>query len=368
MSFLAGKGEMAKRIRRFDWASHPFGPLESWPQSLRSALSICLHSAFPTAIYWGPELRLLYNDAWAPIPGPRHPAALGKPAREVWADIWHIIGPQFNDLLHSGEGFFAEDQMLPMRRYGFEEETYWNYGFTAIRGEDGRIAGIFNSGHETTATVFAQWRLKFLLELNEELHSTGEPRTAIETASAMLGEHLDAVHVGYWEADDGNDDLSLVHQWTAGGPAAPSSAVGQADSRPAGAHLADLHLADFGSAKVGCLVEGQVLRIDDVESYCTASGDTGATAAFAALGIRALVAVPWMRTREATGDRSGKLTAVFSVFSAEPRCWSDAEARTSGSTPGWRPPAWPAQAKEAMTSREPWRECRSGARVGTRLI
>ena len=158
MSFIAGTGEMAERIRRFDWASHPFGPPEAWPQSLRSAVSICLHSAFPTAIYWGPELRLIYNDAWAPIPGPRHPAALGKPAKEVWADIWDILWPQFRGLLETGDGFYAENQLLPMRRYGFEEETYWNYSFTAIRGEDGRIAGIFNSGFETTDVVLNQRR------------------------------------------------------------------------------------------------------------------------------------------------------------------------------------------------------------------
>ncbi|MCA1776321.1 MAG: hypothetical protein LC676_12115 [Loktanella sp.] len=123
MDFLAGSGEMAERIRSFDWANHPFGPLEAWPQSLRSALSICLNSAFPTSIYWGPELRLLYNDAWAPIPGPRHPAALGARAQDIWGDIWHIIEPQFAKLVRSGEGLFVEDQMLPMRRFNTEEET-----------------------------------------------------------------------------------------------------------------------------------------------------------------------------------------------------------------------------------------------------
>jgi len=71
--FLVGGGEMGARIRAHNWAATPLGPIETWPQSLRSALSICLHSSFPTAIYWGPERRILYNDAWAPIPGPRHP-------------------------------------------------------------------------------------------------------------------------------------------------------------------------------------------------------------------------------------------------------------------------------------------------------
>jgi PAS domain S-box-containing protein len=123
-----------------------------WPQSLRSALSICLHSSFPTAIYWGPDLRLLYNDAWAAVPGDRHPWALGRPAREVWPGIWDVIELQFRKVL-TGEGFTAFDQMLAMERGGAIAETYWNYCFTPIRGETGAVAGIFNQGHETTERV-----------------------------------------------------------------------------------------------------------------------------------------------------------------------------------------------------------------------
>lgn len=155
-AFLDGGGRMGQLIRDQDWASTPLGPPETWPQSLRSALSICLNSSFPTAIYWGPELRLLYNDAWSPIPAERHPWALGRPAAEVWEDIWEVVGPQFAKVLETGEGFSAYDQMLPMERGGSVQETYWNYSFTAIRGEDNRIAGIFNQGNETTQIVQAR--------------------------------------------------------------------------------------------------------------------------------------------------------------------------------------------------------------------
>ena len=81
-AFLAGGGEMGARMRAYDWANTPFGAIERWPQSLRSAISICLNSRFPIAIYWGPELALLYNDAWSPIPGDKHPWALGRPGRK----------------------------------------------------------------------------------------------------------------------------------------------------------------------------------------------------------------------------------------------------------------------------------------------
>ena len=144
---------MGERIRNHPWAESPLGPPETWPQSLRSALSICLHSTVPTAIYWGPELRLVYNDAWAPIPAERHPWTLGRPAREVWADIWAVIEPQFTAVLADGEGFSTFDQMLPMVRGGEARETYWNYSFSPIRGESGAVAGIFNQGHETTERI-----------------------------------------------------------------------------------------------------------------------------------------------------------------------------------------------------------------------
>ncbi|MBB1492310.1 PAS domain-containing protein [Paracoccus sp. MC1854] len=153
--FLSGGGELGERIRLHDWAGTPPGPIEGWPQALRLALSICLHSSFPTAIYWGPDFRLLYNDAWSPVPGERHPAALGRPAAEVWSDIWDVVGPQLARVMETGEGFSTFDQMLPMVRHGVRRETYWNYSFTPIREEDGAVVGVFNQGHETTAAIMA---------------------------------------------------------------------------------------------------------------------------------------------------------------------------------------------------------------------
>ena len=164
VSFLSGGGEMGQFIRSYPWSETPLGSPTTWPQSLRSALSICLHSSFPTAIYWGPELRLLYNDAWAPIPADRHPLALGRPAADVWADIWDVVGPQFEHVMQTGEGFSVFDQMLPMVRNGLRQETYWNYSFTAIRGEDGSVVGVFNQGNETTHAVMARRQAEAELE------------------------------------------------------------------------------------------------------------------------------------------------------------------------------------------------------------
>lgn len=155
LSFLDHRGEMARRIRERDWRSTPMGAPAHWPQPLKFAIDLALAATFPTAIYWGPELRLLYNDAWSPIPAERHPGALGLPAAEVWAEIWDVVGPQMQRVIDTGEGFAVFDQPLAMLRDGGPRETWWNYSFTPIRDEAGRVVGILNQGNETTRSMLS---------------------------------------------------------------------------------------------------------------------------------------------------------------------------------------------------------------------
>ncbi|PSR16481.1 histidine kinase, partial [filamentous cyanobacterium CCP3] len=126
---FGGGGEMGALMRARDWSKTPFGAVETWPQSLRSTLSICLSSRFPMAIYWGLDCLLLYNDAWRPIVGDKHPWSLGRPAREVWTEIWDSIGPEFAQVFATGEGIFHDDERLDMHRYGYTEECFFDSTF-----------------------------------------------------------------------------------------------------------------------------------------------------------------------------------------------------------------------------------------------
>ncbi len=157
--FLEGGGEMGARVRAFDWAATPLGDPVGWPAELKGAVDLCLHSSIATAIYWGPQLHLIYNDAWAPFPAERHPAALGKPGAEVWTDIWSIVQPQFERVIATGEGFAARNQLLPMVRGGAPRETYWDYSFTPIRNAEGEVLGVLNQGQEVTDQVLIQQAL-----------------------------------------------------------------------------------------------------------------------------------------------------------------------------------------------------------------
>jgi hypothetical protein len=144
--------ESSAAVRSFDWAATPLGPLESWPASLRVATDLCLASSSVAAVYWGEDLRLIYNQAWADVLPERYEAALGKPARDVWKDVWHLIEPDFQQVLATGTARTLEAQMLPLVRGGTVEETYWSYTLTPIF-EQGRAAGFFLQGADVT-----QWR------------------------------------------------------------------------------------------------------------------------------------------------------------------------------------------------------------------
>ena len=179
---FARSGAIAPQLRGLDWGATAVGHPDTWPQSLRSAASICLGAKYPIAIYWGAELTLLYNEAWSVIPGDKHPWALGRTAREVWPDIWDIVGPEFDQAMR-GEGMWVSDRLLPMERSGYLEETYFNYNLSPIVAEDGRIEGVFNAGLETTARVVASRHQRVLIDL---IASTASATTVDEAFGGAI--------------------------------------------------------------------------------------------------------------------------------------------------------------------------------------
>src|SRR5207247_8408427 len=121
----------AALMRTVDWSATPLGPVESWPPTLRSALSLCLGSPVPMMIWWGPELVTLYNDAYCPILGSRkHPRALGRPGRECWRDIWSVIGPILDDALWRGDPAHYDHQRLPRNGHGYPELYHFTLFFS----------------------------------------------------------------------------------------------------------------------------------------------------------------------------------------------------------------------------------------------
>ena len=178
---------MAELIRNKDWSDTPFGPIEGWSPALRSAVSIILGSRFPMVLYWGETRALIYNDAWSPVPGQKHPWALGRPGYEVWAEIWDIIGPMFDQVMHQGVATWSADQLLPLNRFGYVEECFFYYSYSPVRGEDGQVEGVFTAVTETTHRVLTERRERLLREISEATSNTRSAEDACQITTERFG-------------------------------------------------------------------------------------------------------------------------------------------------------------------------------------
>jgi len=183
-----GDSEMAGMVLAFDWSRTPLGPIASWPQSLKTAVAICLRSPFQMAIYWGSELNLIYNDAERDVLGDLHPGALGLPARELLHDSWEITGPQLRAVMERGDTTWAENQPLPLNRRGVVEIGYFTYSYSPIVNDDGQVGGVLLVTKDTTERVLAERRLAAMRELPIRSMDANTERQACEqTAAALAG-------------------------------------------------------------------------------------------------------------------------------------------------------------------------------------
>jgi PAS domain S-box-containing protein len=151
--FLSGGGEMGELIRSVDWSKTPIGEPSTWPECLRTSISLVLNSYFPMYIAWGSEYIQLYNDGYRPILGAsKHPQAVGISTKETFSEIWHIIGSMFDSVM-KGQAVGFPNFMLPLDRNGFVEECFFDFCYSPIKQEDGTVGGVLVTVVETTETV-----------------------------------------------------------------------------------------------------------------------------------------------------------------------------------------------------------------------
>lgn len=170
--FLRGGGEMGERMRSQDWSSSSLGDPGSWPQPLRTSVKLLLNTGHPMYIFWGRDGACLYNDAYRQLIGAeRHPASLGLPAREVWAEIWPLIGLHVEQVMAGGEATWNVDALVPITRNGRREDVYWTYSYSPILDDDApaRVGGVLVLCTETTQRVLAEQRVRHQAESYQRL-------------------------------------------------------------------------------------------------------------------------------------------------------------------------------------------------------
>jgi PAS domain S-box-containing protein len=175
---------MGALMRATDWSRTPFGPVEGWPQSLRTAVSIMLESRFAMVVAWGPDFRFFYNDRYQPILGTKHPA-LGKAGAEIFPEVWSVVGPEF-ERVRRGESFAIDDWYLPLERNGYPENCWFTLSYSPIRDESGGVGGLLAVVAETTGRVDGERRLATLSDLAKCAATAKADQDACGGAAAVL--------------------------------------------------------------------------------------------------------------------------------------------------------------------------------------
>ncbi|KQV36107.1 ATP-binding protein [Massilia sp. Root335] len=303
---LGGESEVRRLLREHDWTTSPLGPPEGWPPELATAVSMAVSSAFPMFIAWGPDLRFLYNDAYVPILGDKHPAAFDAPFQQAWSEIWPDLVPIVDRALSNKSAYF-EDLPLTMERKGFREQTWFTFSYSPLHDGNGRVAGLYCTVIETTGRVQAERRAAFELAVADALRPLASADDAIRTGCTLLGLELGMARVLYGEVDDNLDTLSVARDWHRPGLAAVAGHTFAIDA--------------FGPELGRAGRTGETVLLTDVRTDLRAATRQGT---YLALDIHACLAVPLRR--------DGRLQAFLVLGLDRPHAWTDAEVALARGT------------------------------------
>jgi PAS domain S-box-containing protein len=184
-------GEMRTLVLEKDWSQTLVGPRGQWSPTLKTMVDLLLANGFPLLLWWGPQYVSIYNDAYRPILGAKHPGALGKPFREVWPEIEQILSPLIDGPFQGGPSTWMEDILLEVNRHGFFEETHFTIAYspvpddTTLRG----IGGVLATVHEITEKIIGERRLSALRDLGSRASEAKTVREACLLAAQALNNY-----------------------------------------------------------------------------------------------------------------------------------------------------------------------------------
>jgi len=296
---LGGESEVRRLLRECDWSATPLGPPESWPPELATAVSMAISSTFPMFVAWGSGLTFLYNDAYIPVLGDKHPAAFGAPFHRVWWEIWHDLGPIADRALSNKSAYF-EDRPLLMERKGYPEQTWFTFSYSPLHDGRGQVQGLYCTCIETTSRVQAERRAAFELSVADALRPLSSAEQVIATGSALLGEELGVARVMVGEVDAAGGSFHVARGWRR--PGLPGLAT---RAYP---------LDAFGPEVARAGRAGEVVAIADVRLDPRSAAFREA---YAALDAAACLLVPLVK--------HGQLLAFLALGREQPCRWSEAE-------------------------------------------
>ena len=188
-SVFAGDGEMASRMRALDWSATPLGPVEQWPQALRTSVRIVLDSGCAMSICWGPDFTYLYNDGYMPLIGTKHPSALGRPCREVYPEALYLVESVYDGIVRERKARFLVNLPSPVNRSNHLEERYFTSSMSPLPDDSGNVGGILATVLETTERVLEDRRRPLLRDLASRAAAARTEDEVWRVSAETLGEH-----------------------------------------------------------------------------------------------------------------------------------------------------------------------------------
>jgi len=343
--WLVGGGELGALIRAKDWAATPLGPIDAWPQSLRSCVSHLLPSRAQIVLFWGPDFVTVYNDAYRPVFGGKHPRVLGLPGRESWSELWDMLQPLLAGVVNTGDAFWATDLLFIIERHGYTEETYFDVSYDPVRDETGQVGGVFCIVSETTGRVIGERRLAALRDLGRVANGAAGAGDIFRNTAAVLENYSNDIPFAAlysWDEASATARLEAVAGIAAGDDGAPMciDATNRHESWPLGGdaeivlaespphvqlprgpwpepvtHAAILRLATRANETYGYLVCGLSARRKFDDDYRDFVRLVGANISGALAGVRALE--DERRRSEQLAELDRAKTAFFSNVSHE---------------------------------------------------
>ncbi|KAK4180903.1 hypothetical protein QBC36DRAFT_319342 [Triangularia setosa] len=154
--------------RTVNWATTPLGPMEKWSPEFKQTANLCMNNPHPAALFWGSELTMLYNEAYAAeVAGNKHPSLMGTGFSGPFSELWDYLRPIFAECARTGISVRKEDDYLPIDRHGLLEETFFSWSFTPMYGGTDRILGFYNAPFETTKQVINRRRMHTINQIGE---------------------------------------------------------------------------------------------------------------------------------------------------------------------------------------------------------
>lgn len=312
-TWLQGTTEMGVLLEDKDWSLTPLGATDKWTPALQTAVNLVLETHTARIVLWGKDLIQIYNDSYRSLLGSRHPAALGQRADQGCSDARSFDKLIYTQVMNAGEVIHLNDQLFNIDSTGYTQSRY-TLTYSPAQDEAGIVCGVFVDVIETAnsvrlarenlaadkARLSDKRRQAFSLALSDTLRSCATPDAVIAQATKLLGTELCVARALYCEIDEARATFEIRHDWANNDVSSISDKTRS--------------LSEYGTELISVLRSGQALVISDIETEHQAAS---VHASYAALGIRAFIAIPL--------TKNGQLSVVLTVHRAEPYAWQSDE-------------------------------------------